>query len=453
MLKPGQRDLYADALRAGALLVVVLAHWLATRPQLEDGRLLATGHLLGQWPPADALTWLVQVVPVFVFVSGAVSVPGVLARLAGRQQQRHWWAGRALALARPAVTYLALLAALALVAQVTGGRLLAAFNQSLTIHLWFLPMLLAVQALLPWAVRADRRFGLRAVAALVLLAALADLIRAGITSPAQLAQLGARVSAAPPGIGWLNLLVVWLIPQQLGIAWQQSRLAGARAGAGLLALAVVWLVLATSSGYPVAMVGVTLAGNNMLPPSLALIGVIWLQVALVLLCERPARRFLARHQATRVIAIAAALGMPLYLWHKLAELPAAWLAESLLRVLERGAQSASDAGVIAAIAGGLAAALAAPGPEAPGFWLGRVLWLVLCALMVAPVLAAVVGFERSRRPRREPADALLPVLAGAVALFAGLIVAMALGVMPGGLIGLVGVVAASWLLRAHPQPR
>lgn len=453
MVTPRQRDQYADALRAGALLVVVLGHWLATLPQLDNGRLVATGHLLGLWPPADALTWLVQVVPVFVFVSGAVAVPGVQRRLAAGERHWPWWAGRALSLARPAVTYLVVLTALALLAMVTGGRLLSAFNQSLTIHLWFLPMLLAVQALLPWAVRADRRFGLGAVAALVVLAASADLIRAGIASPAHLSQLGERVSAAPAGIGWLNLLVVWLIPQQMGIAWQQGRLAGTGTAAALLALAVAWLALAIASGYPVAMVGVTLAGNNMLPPTLALIGVIWLQVGLVLLCERPARRLLVRHRATRVIATAAALGMPLYLWHKLAELPAAWVAEGLRRALARWPQADAEGAGIAAWASWLGNALAAPGPDAPGFWTGRLLWLLLCTLMVAPVLAAVVGFERRRRPRRQPADALLPIMTGAAALFAGLLVAMIMGVVPGAILGLVGVAAASWLLRAHPQPQ
>ncbi|EWH00065.1 hypothetical protein [Halomonas sp. BC04] len=31
------RDRYPDALRAGALLVVVFGHWIATLPRLEDG--------------------------------------------------------------------------------------------------------------------------------------------------------------------------------------------------------------------------------------------------------------------------------------------------------------------------------------------------------------------------------------------------------------------------------
>lgn len=423
------RDRYPDALRAGALLVVVLGHWVATLPRLEGGRLAGTDHLLAAWDAAGAMTWLVQVVPLFVFVSAAVSTPGVQQRLESGQSQLRWWAGRALGLARPTMTYLAVLAALALLALLTGGRLLEAFNTSLTIHLWFLLMLLAVQAMLPLAVRADRRFGLGAVAALIAAAAAADLLRAGVRAPADLLELGARVRASAPGIGWINMLVVWLLPQQLGIAWKQGRFAGARAGAVMVLLGVGWLAAAISSGYPVAMVGVELAGNNMLPPTLALIGVMWLQLGLVLLCEAPARRFLDRHRVARGVAVLSALGMPLYLWHKLAELPAAWLGERLGAPIDAG------------------------DPGEPGFWLSRLLWIALCTLAVAPVMAAVVWFEMRRKRGLEPAGSRIAALTGGIALFGGVGAALAFGVVPGAWVGLAGVAAASWLLRAHPRPQ
>ncbi|MDH5823979.1 acyltransferase [Luteimonas sp. RD2P54] len=422
------RDRYPDALRAGALLVVVLGHWIATLPRLEGGRVVGTEHLLRIWESAGALTWVVQVVPLFVFVSAAVSADGVARRLADGQRQRHWWAGRALGLARPTVTYLAVLAALALGALVGGGRLLASFDTSLTVHLWFLAMLLGVQALLPWCVRADRRFGLKAVAALVAMAAAADLLRAGVRTPGDLLELGAHVSANPGGFGWLNMLLVWLVPQQLGIAWKRGRFAGPWAGAGLLMLGVAWLLAAIASGYPVAMVGVGLAGNNMLPPTLALVGVMWLQVGLVLLAERPARRFLAGHSVARAVAVLGALGMPLYLWHKLVELPAAWLGERLGVPIDAG------------------------DPGMAGFWTGRLLWILLCALMVAPVMAAVVGFEMRRRRDVAAATGTGAIVAGGLALLGGLAASLALGAWPGALIGLALVGVASWLLRARPRP-
>ncbi|WP_299316980.1 acyltransferase family protein [uncultured Halomonas sp.] len=425
-----ERDRYPDALRAGALLVVVLGHWLATLPRLEAGYLVETDHLLVVWQEAGIFTWVVQVVPLFVFVSAAVSAVGVRRRLSDGHRQLHWWAGRALALARPTVTYLAVLAAVAMLSRLMEGRFLAPFNHSLTIHLWFLLMLLGVQALLPLSVRADRRLGLRAVWLLVATAAVIDLLRARPGSPADLLRLGELATDHATLLGWLNLLVVWLLPQQLGIAWRQGRFAGTGTGLVFMALGLVWLGATVASGYPLAMVDGEVGGrSNLLPPTLALVGVMWLQVGTVLACEAPARRLLARRPIRRAVTLLGALGMPLYLWHKFAELPAAWLGERL------GAPI--DAGV----------------PGEAGFWWGRLVWLLLCLLMVTPVMAAVVAFEMRRRRDLVSATAGRAVVGGGVALFAGILASMALGALPGALVGLVGVAAASWLLRVHPQPR
>ncbi|MGJ4801851.1 acyltransferase family protein [Luteimonas sp. SDU82] len=417
-----QRDPYPDALRAGALLVVVFGHWVATLPRLSGGRLVGTDHLLASWQAAGMLTWLVQVVPLFVFVSAAVSADGVARRMDG-DGQRGWWASRALSLARPTVTYLAVLVALALFGLLSGGRVLTVFDQSLTIHLWFLLMLLTVQALLPWCLRLDTRFGGAAVLALVLVAAVLDLVRADIASLQHLRDLGLRVSERPAGIAWLNMLVVWLIPQQLGIAWRRGRFRGVGAGLAFLSLGAAWLLLAMAGGYPLAMVGVALAGNNMLPPTLALIGVMWLQVGAVLAFEPLARRVLAGHAPARAIAVLGALGMPLYLWHKLAELPAAWLGERLGLPI--------DAGL----------------PGEPGFWLGRACWIGLCLLMVAPVIAAVLRFELGRVREVPAVDGLARILVGGIALYAGLAAALLGGVWPGAVLALPLVLLASWQLR------
>ncbi|QOC23182.1 acyltransferase [Wenzhouxiangella sp. AB-CW3] len=423
------RDRYPDALRAGALLVVVFGHWIATLPRLEEGRVVATDHMLDIWGPAGMLTWLVQVVPLFVFVSAAVSADGVARRLHHGHDQMHWWAGRALGLARPTVTYMAALAVFALISLYTGGRLLEPFNHSLTVHLWFLIMLITVQALLPLSVEADRRYGLKAVFGLIALAALADFLRAGVRSPTDLLQLGTLVTEGGGGIGWINALIVWLIPQQLGIAWKRKRFAGTRTGLGLTFFGLAWLSGTTASGYPTAMVGTDLEGkSNLLPPTLALIGVMWVQVGLVLLCERPMRWLLDMRHAAATVTFLGALGMPLYLWHKLAELPAAWIGERLGAPMDAGE------------------------PGDPGFWTGRLVWIALCIAMVAPVLVAVVSFELTRKRDVASATSTPAILAGGFALMAGLVVALTTGALPGALIGLVGIAAASWLLRAHPQP-
>jgi hypothetical protein len=427
---PQERDRYPDALRAGALLVVVLGHWVATLPRLQDGRMVSTEHLLTVWDGAGTLTWVLQVVPLFVFVSAAVTSDGVERRLRQQASQRVWWAGRALALARPTVTYLAVLAVMALVALRTGGRLLGPLDQSLTVHLWFLVMLLAVQALLPLSVRADDRWGLRAVAGLLATAAVVDLVRGGVTSPSDLTELGALVTGTGGGIGWLNGLVVWLLPQQLGIAWRRGRFAGARTGLLLLTAGLAWLGTSVATGYPVAVVGGELDGSsNVLPPTLALVGVMWVQVGAVLLLEGPARRALAHRPVGKVVAILGALGMPLYLWHKLAELPAAWLGERL------GAPI--DAGV----------------PGEVGFWSGRLVWIALCLVAVTPVMAAVIAFETRRAPKVPQTTSAPATLVGGVALFAGILTAMALGAQPGAVVGVGLVGLASWALRSHRRDR
>ncbi|HSH26600.1 MAG TPA: acyltransferase family protein [Wenzhouxiangella sp.] len=416
--------MYPDALRALALLVVVFGHWLATLPRLADGRLIATDHILKVWASAGFMTWAVQVVPLFVFVSAAVSTDGVSRRLRQGDSQIQWWGGRALRLAQPTLTYMAALTLLAVIAQFSGGRFLGAFGGSLTIHLWFLVMLLAVQALLPASVEADRRFGLGVVLTLIVLAAAIDIVRAHAFWPAQWITLGARVTATDGGIGWLNALVIWLLPQQLGIAWKRGRFRGALAGLGLLALGAAWLVAAVKSGYPVGMVGLDFEGNsNMLPPTLALIGVMWLQVGLVLLCETPARWLLDRERLAGIVAFLGAFGMPLYLWHKLAELPAAWLGEKIGALIDAGT------------------------PGDPGFWSGRLWWLGLCLLMVVPVLAIVAWIETRRRRTVPSSESTPAILAGGVALFAGLAGALVLGAVPGAIVGLVGVGLASRLLR------
>lgn len=425
-------DVYADVLRAGALLVVVLGHWLATLPRI-DGGLRGTDHLLAVWPTAGVLTWVLQVVPLFMFVSAAVTASSAGRVNEGQATLTAWWGARALRLARPTATYLWALALLLAVVSVSASaeRFVDVFDQSLTVHLWFLLMLLILQACLPLAVAADRRWGWRVVVALVVAACAAEAARALTAGPLTidtLERLGAQVTAVSGGPGWANMLLVWLVPQQLGIIWGGRRMR-APTGVGLVALGLLWLLAAVRLGYPTEMVGGDLAGSsNVLPPTLALLGVIWLQVGVVVALEPLARRFVAGRSG-RAVALLTALGMPLYLWHKLAELPAAALAGRLGLPV--------DAGV----------------PGDPGFWTGRLLWLLLTALMVGPVLLAVVAFERRRRPTVPVTDRSWRVVAGGALLLAGLTGALYLGASAA-LAVAAAVTAASLLLRSgrHRQP-
>lgn len=421
---PPRHDAYLDALRAGALLVVVAGHWLATLPRI-DGSLRGADHLLAVWPAAGLLTWALQVVPLFVFVSAAVSAHSADRCNTGQTTLATWWGTRALRLLRPTATYLWTLALLVMLASVSAGAadLLAVFDHSLTVHLWFLVMLLCLQACLPLMVAADRRWGLGVVVALTAAAGCVELLRALSAGPLVLTGLGAQVTSVDGGIGWLNMLLIWLVPQQLGIAWRAKRLR-APAGVGLTVLGLLWLVAAVRLGYPTAMVGGDLAGSsNVLPATLALLGVVWLQIGLVVAVEPLAQR-LASQRSGHLVGVLTAVGMPLYLWHKLAELPAAYLAGRLPLPV--------DAGI----------------PGDPGFWVGRAVWILAAAAVVAPMLGAVVAVEGRRRVRVPVTERAWRVLSAGLLALAGLTAALYAGASAAAMAAAVMITGASLLLRA-----
>ncbi|MGL6252965.1 MAG: acyltransferase family protein [Billgrantia desiderata] len=422
------RDPYPDALRAVALLIVVLGHWVATLPRIENGMLVETGHILDAWPPAGYFTWIVQVVPLFIFVSAAVSSEGVWERYRAGDPHSHWWATRALGLARPTVTYLAVLSGFVGISFFTRDGVLGPLNHSLTVHLWFLLILLGVQLVLPLSVWADRRFGLWSAAALIAAIAVVDLLRSRPAALEEWLILGRLVTAEHDYFAWINTLFFWLLPQQLGIAWWNGRFSGRRTGAALMLFGLAWLLAAVALGYPPSMVNGDAGGDtNLLPPTLALLGVMWFQVGLVVLFEAPVRRFLQRQHLGRWMAMIGAFGLQLYLWHKLAELPAAWLGQRLGWPI--------DAGM----------------PGEPGFWIGRLEWIGLCALMVVPVMIVVLLFERYRKQHVAPATGTYRIVSGGTVLLLGLGVSLGLGALPGALIGLPLVALAAWLLRSPRQ--
>src|SRR5579864_6012542 len=65
---PSSRDRYMDGLRALSLLVVVAWHWVFTVISWHHGP--HAGNPIGSAPGLWALTWGLQVMPLFFFVGG-----------------------------------------------------------------------------------------------------------------------------------------------------------------------------------------------------------------------------------------------------------------------------------------------------------------------------------------------------------------------------------------------
>lgn len=411
--RPPARDRFVDAVRALALLAVVFGHWLATLPRATaDGGLAGADHLLAEWGPAGYLTWALQVVPLFVFVSAAVTpvpAPG---------RRRAWWLRRAVGLAVPAGAYLAAVTALLWTSPPVVRE---TFSTSVTVHLWFVLMLLAVQALLPLAARADARWGWRAPAVLLVAVVAVDGLRVLLAG----GPWGVSASSSYPWIGAVNLLLVWLLPQQVGLRWRAGALDVTVARAALAVAGLVALLAGVALGYPVSLVGADLGGSsNVLPPTVMLAALASLHVGTLLLLEAPARRVLERPRVWRWVKVASAVGMPLYLWHKAAE-----------PVVALGAHTM---GVLGWFDRGL--------PGDAWFWTGRVVWLT----MLAVVCAVLLRVASRVTPTCRAAGAGGVAVAGVVLALVGIGLALAAGLAgPVGLVA-VGCVLAGAALGSAP---
>lgn len=342
------RDLAVDALRAGAVGLVVVGHAIVAAVGWRDGRPVAD-NLLATSPLARALTWVFQVLPL-VFLCGGFAA----ARCAGRPG---WLASRIERLLAPVTAYLAVVAAGLSVARASGALDAGSaevVGRALAMHLWFLAAFVLVTALVPGLVAAGRRFGWRAV-------------------PVVLAAVTAVDLAAGPAllVGWLNAPLVWGLCAHLGVLRALGKgWPGGRRGAACTALAALGglVVLVLLGGYPVSMVGVPGAGrSNAGPPSLAM--------ALLGLTQAGAFTALsARWRPRRPTLVAAAnrLAMGAYLWQ--------------------------FAGIVlAAVVLLPTALLPSPATGSAAWWAWRPAWVVACLAATAAVLAAA-GVRATGRP-------------------------------------------------------
>ncbi|WP_399886866.1 acyltransferase [Streptomyces sp. BBFR51] len=356
---PVSRDRAVDALRAFAILGVVLGHWLVTA-LVADGNSLHAASPLGDMPWLAPVSWAFQTLAVFFLVGGHVATRGYASARARGESYGRWVSARLSRLFRPVLAVLGLWT-------VTAALLLLTGAEFTTVHtlvklalspMWFLLVYAALTAATPLLTRLHPLWPLVVVLHI-------DLLRFGF--------------GAPSWLGWINLAAGWLVPYSLGAAWTRGELDRRRAGWVLLtggtaatAALVAW------AGYPASMVGVPGASvSNLNPPTLAAVTFGLAQCGLALLLRGRLRRAMRRPVAWAAVALVNLSAMTIFLWHQTALM--ATTATGLLVGRLPGLHTV---------------------PDGLDWVAARLAWLPVFALVLAGCWATFRSCERGGGPRR-----------------------------------------------------
>ncbi|MEV0226448.1 acyltransferase [Streptomyces sp. NPDC050704] len=354
---PAGRDRSVDALRAFAILGVVLGHWLVTA-LVADGGTLRTSSPLAHMPWLAPISWVFQTLAVFFLVGGHVATRSYESARARGTTYGRWLGTRLSRLFKPVAAVLGLWTVATAGLLATGADLntVHALLKLVLSPLWFLLVFAGLTVVTPLVTRVSPLWPLAVVLHV-------DLLRFGF--------------GGPDWLGWINLAAGWLVPYTLGAAWTRGELTrrsgwvlltgGAAATAGLVA----W------GGYPASMVGVPGAAvSNLNPPTMAAVTFGLAQCGLALLLREPLRRVMRRPVLWASVAFVNLSAMTIFLWHQTALM------------------SVTATGLLAGRLPGLHTA-----PDGLGWVVARLAWLPVFALALAICWTAFRSYEQGHRHR------------------------------------------------------
>jgi hypothetical protein len=305
----GTRDVFVDLLRTGSVALVILGHWTSSTIWWWEGRVGANSALAEQ-PWLAPASWVTVAVPVLFFAGGFANITCHRIVFASGGSSWTFVASRVRRLLAPTLLFLAVWFVVELILHAIGvggdGIVVGVSPRGLMPFgpLWFLAIYFVLIALCPITVRLHDRFGLAMPVALVLSAVVVEAVRFGLDVPA---------------VGWVNLVLAWLLPHQLGFCYADG-LAGEgvpRVSAALCVAGAVSLVALTSSSlYPTSIGGVP--GDeisNMRPPTLVIVALSLWQVGLVLMLRPRAMTALRSSRLATAVSALNRHAMSLYLWH------------------------------------------------------------------------------------------------------------------------------------------
>ena len=303
---PPDRDRAVDALRALAIVGVVIGHWLVTTvADHGSGRFVAESPLY-HLPQLAPVSWVFQTLAIFFLVGGfSAARSWTSARSKGCTYVT--WVTRRLRRLLAPVGLLLSVWAVGLGALVIQGASIETTRTSISLvlsPLWFLIVFAFVTALTPaltgrgsWVASRSAFIGLTIVLVI-------DFVR--------------FAAGGPSWLGWINLLAGWIVPFGIGAAWAEGGWATNSSCLRLLAGgAIAAAVLVVFFGYPASMVGVPGERiSNLSPPTVAAVTFGLAQCGLALLMRAPLERLMRRPRVWAIVALVNLTAIVVFLWHQ-----------------------------------------------------------------------------------------------------------------------------------------
>lgn len=346
-----RRDAAIDAVRAACLLVVVVLHSLMVGVQLgAEGELSTSVALSGEaW--FAPITWVLQIMPLFFIAGGFASLTQWRSMRARGATAASYVLGRVRRLAVPALLMILTVGAILFVARGSGAdtALLAEASLRIGQPLWFLAVYLGVTALVPAMVWLHERRPMTTIAVLGAGVLLVDLLhsRAGVP------------------LGYLNLVLMWPLMQQLGFLLADGACASWSRGRLIVAgtVPIVLLFALLGWGWSPDMI------ENLNPPTVAIALLGAAQFFGLMLLRPSLDRLMRRRGMGKLVQRVGACAMTVYLWH----MP---LILALVVVLWLGGWPL-------------------PEPHSLAWWVTRLPWLAAIGLCVMPFTLWFVRVEQA----------------------------------------------------------
>ncbi|MQS09206.1 acyltransferase family protein [Streptomyces sp. IF17] len=358
---PPQRERYVDLLRAVAITMVVLGHWLVVNVTYDGAGDLDGYSALGELTWSHPVTWVFQVMPLFFLVGGYANGASWDSHRRRGIDTAGWLLTRGNRLLIPTTVLIVLAAVAAPIARLAGATedVTETAVWLVAIPLWFLTAYLTVVVLTPILHPLHRRAGWTVIAVLVGAVAVTD---------------AAELWLGVPHVTLVNYLLVWLAVHQVGFAWRDGMLDDRRVAAGLAGGGLVALVLLTVPGpYPISMV--TVPGEeaqNTAPPTLALLALAACWIGGAILLRNRAARWLAGFRPWLVVVAVNSVVLTVFLWHMAAV-------------------------VIAAVVLYPPGLMPQPPVDSTDWLLWRVPWLACLSVVLAVLVLVFGGVERRAR--------------------------------------------------------